>query len=114
LLHRDSFDTGTFSLPADIRRNNSVYVFQENKPPVLLDSKVKNYSVDGHDYRSDFNWIMEQGYNWVISETVDVWDVLLRKQGKRNIRHMIADGQTVADESGSNGWYKRHVKGFRI
>lgn len=57
---------------------------------------------------------MEEGYNWVITETVDIWDVLLRKQGKRNIQHMIADGQAVADQGRSNGWYKRHAKDFRI
>lgn len=101
-----SFDTGSFSLPEDIHANNSVYTFQDNELPALLDDQVEDYSVDGHDYRSDFNWLMEQGFNWIITDTPDVWNVRLKEQGKRNIQYMIADGE-AAVEGREKGWYKR-------
>ncbi|KAK1225990.1 hypothetical protein PQX77_000677 [Marasmius sp. AFHP31] len=101
------FDIGNFSFPEDLRRNNSVYVFQEDSTPVLLDSLVGNFSVDGHDYRTDFNWIVEQGYKWIITDTADEWDARLKKQGRRNISYMIADGEKPVDEELSRGWYRR-------
>jgi hypothetical protein len=101
-----SFDTSNYSLPADLHLNNSVFVFQDKKAPVLLDNLVGNASTDGHDYRSDFNWIVVQGYNWVITDTADEWHVRLHDQGKRNLTHMLADGQEVVDGT-VKGWYRR-------
>jgi len=101
-----SFDTANYSLPQDLHVNNSAFQFQNSKAPVLLDSLVGNASVDGHDYRSDFGWIMQQGYNWVIADTADEWHVRLQAEGKRNLSWMIADGQQVVDGA-SKGWYRR-------
>lgn len=86
--------------------NNSNFVFQDNKAPVLLDSLVGNASTDGHDYRSNFGWILEQRYNWIITDTADEWHVRLRSEGKRNVSWMIADGQDVVDGA-ALGWYRR-------
>jgi hypothetical protein len=74
--------------------------------PILLDSSVGNKSVDGHDWRSDFDWIMRQGFNWVISDTADVWAAELERQGKRNIHRMLRNG-TAWKDGKVNGWYKR-------
>jgi hypothetical protein len=101
-----SFDTANYSLPSDLHFNNSAYVFQENKAPLLLDSLVGNASTDGHDYRSDFNWIVQQDYNWVITDTPDEWHERLQHQGKRNLSWMIADGQEAVDGA-AKGWYRR-------
>lgn len=86
--------------------NNSGFVFQDGKAPVFLDSLVGNASVDGHDYRSDFSWILEQDYNWVIADTADEWHERLQREGKRNLSWMIADGQHVVDGA-KKGWYRR-------
>jgi len=96
-----------------MRVNNSVYVFQDNKAPVLLDSIVGNKSVDGHDYRSDFAWILERGFDWVITDTPDEWDRRLRKKGKRNVAKLFSDGKYAADQALEGGWYRRrHAKEF--
>ncbi|KIX08191.1 uncharacterized protein Z518_02847 [Rhinocladiella mackenziei CBS 650.93] len=117
---RTFFDTANYTLPADERVNNSVFVFRENRAPVLLDSIVGNMSTDGHDYRSNFDWILKTGFDWVITDTPDEWDVRLRGQGKRNIKHMLADGQKEADQALVSSWYKnkkrnsdrRHARDF--
>ncbi|KAF5516315.1 hypothetical protein CGCS363_v000901 [Colletotrichum siamense] len=83
------FDTANYTIPDDIHTNNSVFVFQENKAPALLDSLVGNKSLDGHDYRSDFDWIIKQGFQWVITDIADVWDAELRAQGKRNTSYLL-------------------------
>lgn len=102
------FDRANFTFPGDEHRNDSVYTFQDNKAPRLLDSLLgANVSVDGHDYRSDFNWIIEQGYDWIITDTPDLWAQRLEKQGKRNISHMLADGKEPANPKLEAGWYKR-------
>ena len=62
---------------------------------------------DGHDYRSDFSWILEQGYDWVITDTLDLWAKTLEKQGRRNISYMLADGTKLTNETLEEGWYKR-------
>lgn len=79
--------------------------------PVLLDSVVGNKSLDGHDYRSDFKWLLEQGFQWVITDAADVWDAKLRAQGKRNTHHLLAEGAAQVDGV-ANGWYRRHVRQF--
>ncbi|KDN70957.1 hypothetical protein CSUB01_09405 [Colletotrichum sublineola] len=96
------FDTANYSIPADIRKNNSAYKFQNSMAPALLDSIVGNKSSDGHDHRSDFDWIMKQGFQWVITDTADFWDAQLRAEGRRNISYILA-GKEV--DGVSNGWY---------
>lgn len=109
--HRTFFNTANYSLPQDIGVNNSVFVYQENKAPVVLDTIVGNASTDGHDYRSDFEWILRQGFDWVITDTPDEWDVRLRKGGRRNIKYLLQDGKEEADQALVGGWYKRrHVR----
>ncbi|KAL4887611.1 PLC-like phosphodiesterase [Aspergillus karnatakaensis] len=109
---RTFFDTANYTLPDDIRTNNSAFGFSDNKAPQLIDSNAGDYSVDGHDYRSDFSWIIDSGYNWVITDTPDEWSVRLGEQGKRNITTLLADGQEQANQTLASGWYKRHVRGF--
>lgn len=99
------YDTANYSLPADERVHGSTYGFQDNRAPVLLDSRVGNTSSDGHDYRSDFNWILQQGFNWVIADTPDLWHQRLGAQGKRNISCMIADGKQAVEPPLARGWY---------
>jgi hypothetical protein len=101
------FSTGNFTLPKDIRTNNSVWGFQDNAKPVLLDSIVGNKSVDGHDYRSDFDWIIRQGFNWVITDVADLWATELELKGKRNMKKLLKDGAEWNDGK-KNGWYKKH------
>lgn len=86
-----------------------MYTFSDGEAPILLDSLVGNASVDGHDYRSDFAWILQQGYDWVITDTADLWHHRLAAQGKRNISWMIQDGQEVVDGP-ALGWYRRHAR----
>ncbi|KAK2063610.1 hypothetical protein LY76DRAFT_612862 [Colletotrichum caudatum] len=85
-----TFRTSGFFIPADTRKTSSAYTFKENIPPVLLDSIVGNKSLDGHNHRSDFAWIMKQIFLWVITDTADVWDAQLRAEGRRNISYMLA------------------------
>ena len=92
--------------------NNSAFTYQENGAPVLLDTLTANYSVDGHDYRSNFDWILERGYDWVITDTADDWHARLKKQGKRNIRYMIADGEKEVEGKLASTWYRRHTRDF--
>ena len=106
-----NFDTANYTLPDDIRVNNTVYVFQDDRAPVLLDSLVGEDSHDGHDYRSDLHWIFSQDYNWVIADAPDILAALLEQEGKRNITYMLEDGRSAKDGT-SNGWYRRHVRGF--
>lgn len=106
-----SFDTANYSLPSDLRVNNSVFVFQDRKAPVLLDSLVGNASLDGHDYRSDFDWIVQQKYNWIIADTADEWHYRLESQGKRNLTWMLAEGQEAVDGA-AKGWYRRDMLGI--
>ncbi|KAF2440406.1 PLC-like phosphodiesterase [Karstenula rhodostoma CBS 690.94] len=102
------FDRANYTFPDDEHRNNSVYTFQDNKAPRLMDSLLtEGVSIDGHDYRSDFDWIVEQGYDWVITDTPDMWAKRLEKQGRRNITRMLADGKDVANGTLVGGWYKR-------
>ena len=105
------FDRANYTFPDDEHRNNSVYTFQDNKAPRLMDSLLgEGFSVDGHEYRSDFNWIMEQGYNWIITDTPDLWAKRLERQGQRNITWMLADGIGAANKILAGGWYKRGDK----
>lgn len=93
--------------------NNSDFVFQDSKAPVLLDSLVGNASTDGHDYRSDFAWILEQKYNWIITDTADEWHARLESEGKRNLSWIVADGQPAVDGA-AMGWYRRrHARDFK-
>lgn len=86
-----------------------MFVFQENKAPALLDSLVGNKSLDGHDYRSDFDWIVKQGFQWVITDIADVWDAELRAQGKRNTSYLL----NGSENDRTNGWYRRrHAREF--
>jgi hypothetical protein len=100
------YDTGNFSLPEDIRFNNSAYSFQENSVPKLLDVLVGNKSADGRDHRSDFDWLLRQGFNWIITDNADLWHTDLEEQGKRNMLDLLQDGKTWKDGR-KNGWYKR-------
>jgi hypothetical protein len=101
------FDRANYTFPDEEHRNNSVYTYQDNKAPRLVDSLLgEGISVDGHNYRSDFNWIIEQGYDWVITDTPDLWATRLEKQDRRNITWMLADGEKVANETLAGGWYK--------
>lgn len=68
------------------------------------------YSVNGHDYRSDFGWIMDSGFDWVITDTADVWAEALAKQGKRNVQYYLADNSTGV----KTGYYRRHVRDFHM
>ncbi|KAK1856314.1 glycerophosphoryl diester phosphodiesterase [Colletotrichum chrysophilum] len=97
------FDTANYTIPDNIHTNNSVFVFQENKAPALLDSLVGIKSLDGHDYRSDFDWIFKQGFQWVITDIADVWDAELRAQGKRNTSYLL----NGSENDRANGWYRR-------
>ncbi|KAL6240922.1 hypothetical protein RBB50_012181 [Rhinocladiella similis] len=101
------FDPANYSLPEDLQVNGSVYVYQDNKAPKLLDSLVGNSSVDGHDHRSDFSWILSTGFDWIITDTPDEWDSRLQSQGRRNIKYMIADGKEEPDQKLASGWYRR-------
>ncbi|TKA73468.1 hypothetical protein B0A55_05956 [Friedmanniomyces simplex] len=104
------FDTANYSLPADLSVNNSVFTFKQNKAPMLLDAQVGDGSSDGHDYRSDFHWILEQGYEWIITDTADEWHSRLQRQGLRNISRLIADGERVVDGAVARTWYRRFVR----
>ncbi|PNS20956.1 hypothetical protein CAC42_2887 [Sphaceloma murrayae] len=104
---RTFWDTSNYSLPEDARKNNSVFVFEENSKPQLLDWLTGELSFDGHDYRQDFNWLMEQGYNWVIADNADSWSESLSKQGKRNVSWMIMDGKKAIPDGVGRGWYQR-------
>lgn len=109
------FDRANYTFPDDEHRNNSVYTFQDDLAPTLIDDYLaEGVSVDGHDHRSDFNWIVEQGYDWVITDTPDLWAKRLEEQGKRNITWMLADGKQVANETLAGGWYKRGRTGSKI
>jgi hypothetical protein len=100
------FNTANYSLPADLHVHNSVYIFRDSRAPVLLDSLIDSKSAEKHNHRTDFNWIVEQGFDWVITDTADLWHQRLQRQGKRNLRHMIADGQEVV-EGAAKIWYQR-------
>lgn len=71
---------------------------------MLRDSQTGNETLDGHDYRSDFAWILERGFTWVITDTPDVWHERLSGEGKRNVSRLLAEGQAV-DTSLAKGWY---------
>jgi hypothetical protein len=90
--------------------NGSVYIFQQDKPPKLLDSLAASVSADGHDYRSDFSWILQQGYKWIIADTADQWHQRLQREGKRNISRMIADGQREVDGVAQHGRPRKHAR----
>lgn len=114
MTHPTSFDTANYSIPADLHLNNSAFTFQDGKAPVLIDSLVGNASVDGHDYRSDFSWILQQEYNWIITDTSDDWHERLHSEGKRNLTWMIAESQQVVDGA-AKGWYRRrHARDLDI
>lgn len=105
-----SFDIAYFSLPADLHVNGSVYIFQQDKAPKLLDTLVGNASADGHDYRSDFSWILQQGYNWIITDTADQWHERLELEGKRNLSRLIADGHRRMDGVAKQGRPRNHAQ----
>jgi hypothetical protein len=107
-----SFNTANYSLPADLHVQNSVYIFRDSKAPVLLDSLIDSKSADKHNYRTDFNWIVEQGFNWVITDTADLWHMRLQRQGKRNLSHMIADGKEVVEGAAQIWFPRRHARDF--
>lgn len=118
---RTFFPTANFTLPDDIRVANSVYGFQENRAPVVQDRLVGNKSADGHDYRSDFNWILDTGFDWVITDTADEWDVRLKGEGRRNVAKYLfregAEQEVEEDQALVAGWYKnrkerRHARDF--
>jgi glycerophosphoryl diester phosphodiesterase len=67
-----SFNTANYSLPADLHVHNSVYIFRDSRAPVLLDSLIDSKSAEKHNHRIDFNWIVEQGFDWVITDTADL------------------------------------------
>lgn len=92
--------------------DNSVYVYEEDHAPVLLDSKVGNGSIDGHDYRTDFNWILNQGFQWIITDTPDLWHARLELQGLRNIEPMTAEGEQVVNGA-KMGWYRQIRRNMR-
>ena len=101
------FDTSNYTLPQDERINNTVYTYSDNQAPITLDSRLTNgnLSIDGHDYRSDFHWILQRGYDWVIADTPDLWHHRLEAEGRRNISHMIADGSKTVQQPIARGWY---------
>ena len=105
-----SFDTANYSLPADLHVSGSVYIFQQDKAPKLLDSLAASVSADGHDYRSDFSWILQQAYNWIITDTADQWHQRLQREGKRNISRMIEDGQREVDGVAKHGRPRKHAR----
>lgn len=90
--------------------NGSVYVFEKDSAPKLLDSLAGGISIDGHDYRSDFSWILQQGYNWIITDTADQWHQRLQREGKRNLSWMIADGQKALGSVVKQGRTRKHAK----
>lgn len=108
-----AFDTANYTLPDDIKKDNQVYNYNDNRAPVLSDSQVGNMSADGHDYRVDFGWIVEQGYHWVIADISDVLSRQLESQGKRNVSRLIADGESVNDRT-RTGWYRRHARDLGV
>lgn len=99
------FDTANYTLPDDERVNNTVYIFHDGEAPSTQDSRQGNETIDGHDYRTDFAWILEQGYNWVIADTPDLWHQRLEVQGRRNLTHIIADGQEAVQPDLARGYY---------
>ncbi|KAH8890365.1 hypothetical protein GQ53DRAFT_650688 [Thozetella sp. PMI_491] len=99
-----SFDTGNFTLPDDIRVNNSVYIFSEGGTPYL--DQAGSDSPDGHDYRTDLSWIVGSGYNWIITDVADVFAAQLAAEGKRNTSRLLADGETPINGA-EKGWYRR-------
>ncbi|KAJ9645524.1 hypothetical protein H2204_001104 [Knufia peltigerae] len=105
------FDTANYSLPEDLSVNGSVFVYQDNQAPKLLDNIVGNSSVDGRDHRSDFGWILSTGFDWIITDTPDEWASRLQSQGRRNIKYMIVDGKVETDVKLASGWFKkRHAR----
>lgn len=105
------FDTANYTLPDDIRTNNSAYTYQYDEAPRLFDDTVGDKSVDGHDYRSDFHWLVSR-FDWVIADAPDYLASLLEKDGKRNLGYLLADGEDAKDGT-LNGWYRRrHAREF--
>lgn len=113
---RTYFDTANYTLPDDIRVNNSAFAYQDSEAPKLYDYLVsESESPDGHDWRTDFGWIIDSKFDWVIADNTDGLAAMLGAEGKRNIRHLIADGEDAADEQLATGWYKkarRHARQF--
>ena len=91
----------------DMHVNGSVYIFWQDAPPKLLDS-LASTSIDGHDYRSDFGWILRQGYSWIIAETADQWHQRLQREGKRNLSRMIAHEPSISDGVAKHGRWMGH------
>ena len=108
-----SFDTANYSLPEDLLVNGSVYIFRQDKAPILLDTFAGSVSADGHDYRSDFSWILQQGYKWIITDTADQWHKRLQREGKRNLSRMIADGHREVDGRGQ-AWTSKKTRERRV
>ena len=65
-----SFDTANYTLPRDLSVNKTHYVYQDDAAPRTYDSLVKaaNTTLDGHDHRVDWAFILKQGHNWIISK----------------------------------------------
>lgn len=108
-----AFPTANYSLPRDIKTNNSVFSFNDNRAPVLADAQVGNASADGHDWRVDFGWIVEQGHHWVIADISDVLSKGLAEEGKRNLGRLVRDGEVVRSRAGT-GWYRRHARDLGV
>lgn len=120
-----SFDTANYTLPRDLSINNTHYVYQDDAAPRTYDSLVKaaNTTLDGHDHRVDWAFLLKQGHKWIISkqpsseapfstlinppfptgDTSDEWADRLAAEGRRNISSMLQDGANTTDKT----WYKR-------
>ncbi|KAL2110370.1 hypothetical protein VUR80DRAFT_1254 [Thermomyces stellatus] len=84
------FDIANYTLLDDICVNNSVYIFRDDRGPIIFDTL---------------------GYNWVIADTPDILATLLEKEERRNVSYMLADGESAKDGT-SFGWYRRHARDF--
>ncbi|ETN42698.1 uncharacterized protein HMPREF1541_01856 [Cyphellophora europaea CBS 101466] len=105
---RTYFDTANYTLPDDIRTNNSAFSYQDGRAPRLYDAMVsEDESPDGHDYRTDFGWIIGNAFDWVIADATDELAAMLAMDGKRNVQHLLAKGEAAADEQLALGWYKK-------
>lgn len=108
LTPNPSFDTANYTLPDDIRTNNSAFSYQDGRAPRLYDAMVsEDESPDGHDYRTDFGWIIGNAFDWVIADATDELAAMLAMDGKRNVQHLLAKGEAAADEQLALGWYKK-------
>lgn len=54
---------------------------------------------------------MDEGNHWIIADGSDVIAAQFEKEGKRNVKHMLAGCSSYKDGT-RNGWYRRHVRDF--